>query len=74
MRLIYEGTEKAVLVGDKVTLRDGVKAVITYLEKPRHGGSTGRVYVDVIRDDGTSSNRGFFPSVVGAEWIEREDQ
>jgi hypothetical protein len=74
MKLVYTATAAEVKQGDAVTLREGVAHVITSIEKPKHGGSTGRVYVRPVGVTKVGSERGYYPSVVGAHWIEREDQ
>lgn len=72
MKLIYEDSGKEVSKGDKVGMHnhDGLVEV-TDIVKPHHGGSTGRVYVQPA---GASRSTGYYPSVIGAKWIEREDQ
>lgn len=75
MQLVYAETSQPVQKGDLVTMRDGDKAIVESIEKPRHGGSTGRVYVrhgDGENFDGES--QGYYPSVIGAVWINRDDQ
>lgn len=69
MKLVYETNGNEVKEGDTVHLRDEA-VTVTSIIKPAHGGSTGRVYV---APKGMRSV-GFFPSVIGAKWIEREDQ
>lgn len=70
MRLIYEDTGKDVKVGDLVQTFRGDEVVVEHIAKPHSPASTGRVYVS--RHDGSEAE--FFPSVIGAKWIEREDQ
>lgn len=70
MRLVYDKTGIEVQEGDKVETSRAELVTVTSIEKPRHGGSTGRVYVE--NENGGRS--GYYPSVVGAKWIEREDQ
>lgn len=73
MRLVYEAEpDREVKVGDEVILKDGEICFVQVIEKPHKPSSTGRVHVKGRRkDDFTHS---FFPSVIGARWIEREDQ
>jgi len=80
MKLVYEtnidparvGT--LVCVGDVVVLDEG-QFYVTRIQKPHKPESTGRVYVGRSLDpDGWMYWRSFFPSVIGAHWIEREDQ
>lgn len=70
MKLVYKATQQEVKVNDMVTIDSGVVMIIS-IEKPRHGGSTGRVYVQHV---GRRWQQGYYPVVIGAEWIEREDQ
>jgi len=73
MRLVYtsdDNTGKEVAKGDTVELSSGEMVTVDSIEKPRHGGSTGRVYIKYEN----GSIQGYYPSVVGAEWIEREDR
>jgi hypothetical protein len=76
MRLVYEDTHQPVVIGDVVTISNGARVRVDSIEKPRHGGSTGRVYVQQVNEQGLPSgySHGFFPAVIGAEWIERDDQ
>lgn len=79
MKLVYKDTNKEVNLGDVIkhvhhNAPAGTKPetlVVTHIEKPRHGGSTGRVYAS---KPGRTDGQGFFPSVFDMEWIEREDQ
>lgn len=70
MKLVYKDTRKEVAKGDHVTLRDNVAAKVVSVEKPRHDGSTGRVYVRSV----TGYEQGYYPSVINAEWIDHDDQ
>lgn len=74
MRLVYEDTGVEVKNGDEVETFRGAKVNVVHIEKPKHGGSTGRVYVKDIDATNDTHCAGYFPSVIGAEWIEREDQ
>ncbi|WP_454727767.1 MULTISPECIES: hypothetical protein [Cupriavidus] len=71
MRLIYTQTHEPVRLDDVVTTTKGQTCVVKGFQKPRHGGSTGRVLVVI---DGHAEPQAYYPSVIGAEWIEREDQ
>ena len=66
MKLVYEGTTREVKVGDEVTLGDGETVTVTYFRPPHKPSSSGKVSVD--------GNREYYVSVIGAEWIEREDR
>lgn len=75
MKLIYEATGEEVKVGDRVILRgqEYARVVITAIERPRHPASSGRIYVAPSKEKAFEA-QGYFPSVFGAKWIEREDQ
>lgn len=71
MRLVYtEGARigEEVKIGDPVSLRSGEKGRVESIMKPHSPTSTGRVFIDFGK-----FCTGYFPSVVGAMWIERED-
>ena len=70
MRLVYEGTLKPVAIGDIVELRDG-PVKVEYFREPHKPSSSGKVTVKAI--DRTWIQE-FFVSVIGAVWIDREDQ
>jgi len=71
MKLVYASTGNEVKVGDKVKMQDGRTWTLSGIEKPHKPSSTGRVYVVPASGRACAS---YFPSVIGAEWIEREDQ
>lgn len=71
MKMVHKKSGKAVMPGDEVQNSRGEKAVVVSLEKPRHAGSTGRVYV-LLQDAKMST--GYYPDVYGLEWVEREDR
>ena len=71
MRLVYSGTEKEVKVGDRVKTFRGEDATVTYFREPSSSASSGKVSVKM---DGDDWEREFYVSVIGAEWIEREDR
>lgn len=71
MKLVHAITGAEVKVGQRVHMRDGEVVKITGIEKPRSPASTGRVYVENLVG---GQSRSYFPSVVCAKWIEREDQ
>lgn len=70
MKLVYESSGLEVKIGDSVTLRNGLNVKVLSVEKPHKPSSTGRVYVD----GEFNGSPGYYPSVIGAKWIEREDQ
>lgn len=74
MKLVYAATGVEVGAGDVITDphngAPGETWTVESIERPRHGGSTGRVYI-------TSSlgySQGYYPGVIGAEWVGRTDQ
>lgn len=69
MRLVYENTDHEVKVGDTAKLVDGEVVTVKKIEEPRHRGSTGRVIVQTRHGE-----MSYFPAVIGAEWVDREDQ
>jgi hypothetical protein len=71
MRLVYKGTKREVQIGDEVLLRSGEKAIVTYFRQPSSSASEGKISV---RGNGDAFDSEFYVSVVGAEWIEREDR
>lgn len=68
MKLIYEKTGAQVQTGDIAHDFRGKAAVVTGWELPRHEGSTGRVYVAEMRENGF--NMGYYPSVYGMKWVD----
>ena len=69
MRLVYDDTKNEVKTGDKVTTGKGEPCEVVYVVKPHKPGSTGRVALKF--EDGWQHE--YFPGVIGAGWIERED-
>ena len=67
MKLVYEKTGVPVNYGDIAHTFRGEPVIVEGWEKPRHEGSTGRVYVKGMDDRGFSM--GFYPSVIGAVWV-----
>ena len=68
MKLVYDDGRE-VAVGDNVEI-SGMDYKVIYIVHPWKPSSTGRV--GVKSDIGQFSR--YFPSVIGAHWIEREDQ
>jgi hypothetical protein len=58
-----------VRMGDKVESHRGEKYTVTGGQPPRHGGSTGRVYV-TERAGKHGYTAEFYPSVIGCKWVE----
>lgn len=65
MKLVYKATGLPVQVGDTVAVRDG-SAQVDSFPKPHKPESSGYVYL--------SNGANYYVSVIGAEWIEREDR
>ena len=79
MELVYEKSEKPVEIGDVHTLSDDYKVNITGIQEPHKPGSTGRVFCSVLSKEVNNKEYGigtmaYFPGVIGAKWINREDQ
>lgn len=74
MKLVYSATQVEVKIGDTVAFPNGDKADVVSIEKPRHGGSTGRMYVRQPSSSDRPGGNGYYPGVFDAQWIEREDQ
>lgn len=75
MKLVYDDTGEEVQVGDTARTFRGDEIRVAAVVLPAHGGSTGRVYVKYVDDWMKPVNtREFFPSVIGATWVDREDQ
>ena len=75
MKLVYEASGDPVKVGDRIE-KGGEVWVVDSIQEPHHAGSTGRVYVSLPNpnEPKNAGTRGFFPGVIGAVWIEREDR
>ena len=72
MELVYEKTGDPVKVGDLVTLRSGEELKVVYFREPHKPSSSGKVSVENQSDGGYSME--YYVSVIGAHWINREDQ
>lgn len=66
MRLIREKTGVPVQVGEVVHSFRGEAAIVTGWEVPQHEGSTGRVYVKEMKENGFCM--GYYPSVYDLKW------
>lgn len=69
MRLVYKTSGNEVKIGDICILHDGEVVTVSGIYKPHKPSSTGRVYVTFPDDTGVE----YFPVVIDASWIERED-
>ena len=70
MKLVYENTGCEVKCGDVARTFRGEAVYIDGWREPAHPGSTGRVYVKFFGDNGWSQE--FYPSVIGAVWVQGE--
>ena len=71
MRLVYKATGKEVKVGDIATTFRGKKCEVKYFRPPHKPNSEGKISV---RSEGDSFDMEYYVSVIGAEWIDREDR
>lgn len=73
MRLVYTRSGDPVKVGDVGKTSRGDKVKVTYFREPHSSASEGKVTVQFLdlEDDWTQE---FYVSIIGAEWIEREDR
>lgn len=72
MKLVYRDSKMPVYVGDRVVLSRGEEVEVMRITEPHKPSSTGRVTVKSMGDDDWTMD--YYPSVIGAEWIDREDQ
>lgn len=70
MRLIYSNSGREVKVGDIVQLARR-KVEVIYFSKPHKPSSSGQVSV---RSPDEPYDCTYYVGVIGAKWIEREDQ
>lgn len=66
MTLVDDKTGAALTVGASVTTSRGETGTLTGWREPRHGGSSGHVFV---RFGSNTFAREFFPSVIGARFV-----
>ena len=66
MKLVYVNSNREVAVGDRVLTFRGEECVVQGYVKPHKPSSTGFVYV-IDKENKVSQ---FYPSVIGAVWIE----
>ena len=71
MKLVYTDTGAPVKLGDQVQTFRGERAIVLGIAEPHKPASTGRVF---IQFEDSKASREFFPSVIGADWIERGDR
>lgn len=70
MRLVYTTTGKPVNIGDRHTV-GGFALVVAHMPKPHKPDSEGKIDFHV---EGEERGPAYYCSVIGAEWIEREDR
>jgi len=70
MRLVHIASKAEVKPGETVTNHHGETFTVMSIEKPRHSGSTGRLYVKSIKE---GWQHGYFPSVFDCQWVDRND-
>lgn len=70
MRLVYKPEQNAVQIGDVATI-DGQPHTVIHFRPPTSPASEGKVTVRPLRG---GHSRELYVSVIGAEWIEREDR
>jgi len=73
MQLIYESNKKPVQIGDITTTFRGEIVTVLSITQPHKPSSTGRVIVQFMHDAPHNPCE-FFPGVINAVWINREDQ
>jgi hypothetical protein len=71
MRLVYKANGNEVKVGDVVKTSRGEKCEVRYFRPPHSPSSEGKISV---RFDDNSFDNEYYVSVIGAEWIDREDR
>jgi len=70
MKLVYETTGEEVKAGDRTETFRGEPCTVKYVVEPHKPSSTGRVCLE-FSDDWKHE---YFPGVIGAKWIDREDR
>lgn len=73
MNLIYTKDKTPVNVGDKVEI-DGQLLEIKFFSKPHKASSSGKITVAPVGTEEFGNDREFYVNIIGAEWINREDQ
>lgn len=72
MRLVDSKTKQPLEVGQMVTTSRGEKCKLLGITRPHKPSSTGRVTLQFDSEQHHYTGE-FFPGVIDAEWIERED-
>ena len=71
MRQISTATGQEDKDGEEVTTERGTLMKVISFSKPHKPSSSGKVFVEVVNDNWKQE---YYVSVIGAEWIEREDR
>lgn len=71
MRLVYTASGKPVAMGDTVTL-DGQAHTVMFFRPPHRPASSGKIVVAPTGNPRAANE--YYVSVIGAQWIDREDQ
>lgn len=74
MRLVYKKDGKEVKIGDTIDIGrtpEEKEVEVMYFRPPHKPSSSGKVSVKFVA---SPRSQEFYVSVIGAEWIEREDQ
>jgi len=74
MRLVYTDNGEEVKVGDIITREDRRQYQVVYFREPHKSSSSGKVTVKAPDEDEHSMGMEYYVSIIGAKWIEREDQ
>lgn len=69
MKLISEISGNTINPGDEVTTFRGEVGKLISAIQPRHAGSTGHVHISF---DGSACGAVFYPSVIGAKFVEED--
>ena len=73
MKLVYKANGDEVKVGDNIDIK-GEPYRVVYFAKPHKPQSSGKVTVHWLNGDASGYDMEYFVGVIGAHWIEREDQ
>jgi len=73
MKLVYDATGVEVKIGDVVMIGNDPH-IVTYFAKPHKPSSSGKVCIRWVDDTRNMLGNEYYVGVIGATWIEREDQ
>lgn len=73
MKLVYSKNKCPVCVGDRIVI-DEEQYEVKFFSKPHKPAASGKVTVAPAGFNDFEHDREFYVSIIGAEWIEREDQ